>query len=196
MSDVTHFPARPPAGSILQSGEPPQFSPLDGTIQWYAIYTKKHKEHYADIKLLQAGVETFLPLILAPVRRKMQLRPLFPCYLFARFDAGRWLYSFNHLEGVNKVVSFNGRPIPVDPAIIAGLRSRMGEAGCLVQTASLVEAGQRVRLRGGLFDGYEGKIEELRPRDRVVVLLNTIVSRARLEIDRNMLELIREYTGE
>lgn len=160
---------------------------------WYAIYTRKQKEHYADLKLLQLEIETFLPLIYCRVRRRNQLRPLFPCYLFARFDARRWLYTINHLEGVNKVVSSNERPIPVDQAILESLRERMGERGYLVEEKPL-EPGDPVRIQEGLFEGLEGRIEAVRPRDRVVILLNTILSRARVEIDRDMVELLREYT--
>jgi transcriptional antiterminator RfaH len=160
---------------------------------WYAIYTKKQKEHYADLKLLQLEIETFLPLIYCRVRRQNQLRPLFPCYLFARFDARRWLYTINHLEGVNKVVCFNERPIPVDSAIIDSLKERIAGRGYLVEEKSL-SPGDPVRIQGGLFEGLEGRIEAIRPRDRVVILLSTILSRARVEIDRDLVEVLREYT--
>ena len=166
---------------------------IDPGLCWYAIYTKKQKEHFADLKLLQLEIETFLPLIYCRVRRRNQLRPLFPCYLFARFDAKRWLYTINHLEGVNKVVSFNERPIPVEPAILESLRERMSGRGYLVEEKSLAP-GDTVRVQEGLFEGLEGRIEAVRPRDRVVILLNTILSRARVEINRDMVELLREYT--
>ncbi len=161
--------------------------------QWFAVYTKKQKEHYADVKLLELGIETFLPLIRVRIRRKLQLRPLFPCYLFARFDAGRWLYTLNHLEGVNKVVSFNDRPIPVDPAIIEGLKKHVSEHGYFVET-STPSPGDKVRIQGGLFEGYEGEIHSIRPKDRVVILLNAIMSTARIEVDGDLVEVIREYT--
>lgn len=159
---------------------------------WYAVYTKKQKEHYADLKLLQLGIPTFLPLIRAKIRRRYQLRPLFPCYLFAYFDVRRWLYAVNHLEGIHKVVSFNDNPIPVDPAIIESLKEEMGTHGFMAP-AKRPKPGDQVRIRGGLFDGYEGRIESLRPKDRVVVLLNAIISRARLEVDGDVLEILREY---
>ena len=161
---------------------------------WYAVYTKKQKEHFADIKLLQLDIETFLPLIRTRIRRKLQLRPLFPCYIFARFDLVRWLYTVNHLEGVNKVVSFNNQPIPVDPEIINELRQRVGEQG-FWEAAETLAPGDKVRIHDGIFAGYEGHVECIRPRDRVVILLKAIVSRARLEVDQNFVEIIKEYTS-
>jgi len=52
-----------------------------------------------------------------------------------------------------------------------------------------------VRIHDGIFAGHEGRIECIRPRDRVVILLNAIVSRARLEVDQNVVEIIKEYTS-
>jgi len=157
---------------------------------WYAIYTKRQKEHHAENKLLLLDIETFLPLILARVRRKRQLRPLFPCYLFARFQASRWLHVVNYLEGVHKVVSFNDVPLPVDQAIIDLLRNRAGERGYLVQEQQFAP-GDQVRVKGSVFDGLEGRLEAIRPRDRVVVLLRTLYRTARVELDAASIEVIR-----
>ena len=163
--------------------------------RWYAVYTKKQREHFADLKLMELGIKTFLPLILTKVRRKWQLRPLFSCYIFAYFDASKWLYTINHLPGVNKVVSFNNIPIAVDPMIIEELKSRIGEKGYLISQKEY-HKGDYVRIKGGLFDGYEGTIAEIRPRDRIVILLNAIVSRARLEITGDFIEVLQEYIPE
>ncbi len=160
---------------------------------WYAIYTKRLREHYADVKLLQLSFETFLPLVATRRRGRCHIRPLFPCYLFARFDAARWLYTVNHLEGVQKVITFNDRPVPVDPLIIQTLRERMEAKGYLEADRELAP-GDRVRIHGTLFDGLEGQIEAVRPRDRVVILLQTIFRRARMEIDADVLELIERHT--
>jgi transcriptional antiterminator RfaH len=161
--------------------------------RWFAVYTKRQKEQYVDTKLLQLDLETFLPLIRTRIRRKFQLRPLFPCYVFARFDPERWLYSINHLEGVNRVVAFADRPLAVPDEMIRRLRERIGDQGYFVPEQKLV-TGDKIRILNGVFAGYEGHIEELRPRDRVVVMLRTIFSQARLEIDVDLVEAIRHYT--
>jgi len=161
--------------------------------RWFAVYTKRQKEHYVDSKLIQLDLETFLPLIRTRIRRKYQLRPLFPCYVFARFDPERWLYAINHLAGVNRVVAFADRPLAVPEEMICRLKERVGEQGYFVPERKMA-AGDKIRVRDGMFAGYEGHIEELRPRDRVVVLLRTIFSQARLEIDADLVETIRHYT--
>ena len=37
--------------------------------RWFAVYTKRQKEHYVDSKLIQLDLETFLPLIRTRIRR-------------------------------------------------------------------------------------------------------------------------------
>ncbi|MBP7865139.1 MAG: hypothetical protein KA419_04250 [Acidobacteria bacterium] len=160
---------------------------------WYAVYTRRQKEHVTDVKLLQIGLETFLPQSCRRFRGKTLIRPLFPCYFFVRFDPARWLYTVNHTPGVNRVVSFDDRPIPVDPAIITSIREQLNDQGFLVEERAF-KPGDPVRITMGAFEGQTGVITALRPRDRVVVLLNAIFSRASLVVGADVLELIREYT--
>jgi transcriptional antiterminator RfaH len=180
---------------VRRTGDTLVTDPLPTTpeLNWYAVYTKKTKEHVADTKLIQLNIETFLPLLRRRIRRKYQLRPLFPCYLFARFDPRRWLYTVNHLEGVNRVVCFDNQPVPVPVEIIERMKLRMGDQGYWVPETEIVP-GNRVRVRSGAFSGLEGRIAELKPRDRVVLLLEAIFSGTRVEMDRDLVETIREYT--
>jgi len=163
-------------------------------LNWYAVYTKKMKEHLADTKLIQLDIETFLPLLRRRIRRKYQLRPLFPCYLFARFDSRKWLYTVNHLEGVNRVVCFDNRPVPVPAEIVESMKLKMGDQGYWVPETE-IGPGDRVRIRSGTFSGMEGRIAELKPRDRVVLLLKAIFSGTKVEMDRDLVEVIQEYTS-
>ncbi|HQO27286.1 MAG TPA: hypothetical protein PLK89_16355, partial [Acidobacteriota bacterium] len=73
------------------------------------------------------------------------------------------------------------------------LRDRMAAKGYLEADRALAP-GDRVRIHGTLFDGLEGRIEAVRPRDRVIILLQTIFQRARMEIDADVLELIERHT--
>lgn len=166
---------------------------MDADIGWFAVYTKRRQEHAADVRLLEMGLETFLPLVMARVQRRVQVRPLFPCYLFARFDPARWLYAIDHLTGVRQVVSVDGRPLPVDETIIAELR-QAGDARGVIELDQRPRPGDEVRIQTGLFAGLVGRVEQMRPRDRVVVLLRAIVSRARVEVDTDMVEVLRAYT--
>lgn len=57
---------------------------------WYVIQTKPKKETEAESYLLTRGVEAFNPLMetfaLRSGRTSKELKPLFPGYIFGKFD--------------------------------------------------------------------------------------------------------------
>src|SRR2546427_8907729 len=57
---------------------------------WYTVNTKSQHERVAELSLQQLGVETFYPQLKQRkvIRRRAETRigPLFPSYLFARFQ--------------------------------------------------------------------------------------------------------------
>ena len=57
---------------------------------WYVIQTKPRREEETEIYLSTSGVEIFNPLIeaftLRNGRMSKELKPLFPGYVFAKFD--------------------------------------------------------------------------------------------------------------
>src|SRR6187402_1809254 len=93
--------------------------------RWYVIYTKINEEDRVDRNLVAWGLESFYPRI-----KKKQLneftgkatyfsRPLFPRYVFARFDAETLLHKVSNTRGALSVVNNNHVPIPVDDEIVA-----------------------------------------------------------------------------
>src|SRR5882724_11378863 len=88
--------------------------------QWYAVYTKAKDEERAENNLMAWGVETFAPKI--QERQYNQFtnmpryvtKPLFPRYIFARFDAATLLREVYYTRGVHSVVSLDYNPVIVD----------------------------------------------------------------------------------
>src|SRR5258705_12699899 len=74
--------------------------------RWYVVHTKYREEERADNNLRSWEVLTFYPQIRA--RRVNQFsgkitelaKPLFPGYLFARFDASKLLSKVHYTRGV------------------------------------------------------------------------------------------------
>ena len=62
------------------------------SMPWYAIQTKPRKERVVQAALDRAGIEAYCPRIQMPFgpakRKSLKEVPLFPGYLFARFDFG------------------------------------------------------------------------------------------------------------
>jgi transcription antitermination factor NusG len=54
-------------------------------------------------------------------------------------------------------------------------------------------AGERVRVRAGVFAGLEGRVAELRQECRVVLSLNGINQHFSLEIDRSDIEVLKPH---
>ena len=171
----------------------------DNTARWYVIHTHPRQERRADENLRAWGLETFSPLIsvagsrsrcsgtVAPLRQPRVPKPLFPGYIFARFDCQSLLHKVRFTRGIHHVVSFGDAPIPVDNELIAIIRSRIGENG-FVRLEEL-HPNDKVLIESGPFQGFMGVFEKrLRDPDRVVVLLSTITFQARVQIDEAFLK--------
>lgn len=143
--------------------------------QWFVLYTKPEKEEYAELNLRLRGVDTFFPKLSLPksVKRKRQIVPLFPNYLFVRFDiASCW--SVMWCPGVKRLVAFNGSPAVVEESIMAFLMAQAGPNG-LISAHCNVAVGQHVSIEGGPFDGLVGIIQEPpNGKGRVKILLQLL----------------------
>ena len=94
---------------------------------WYAIHTKPREEDRALSNLMAWHVETFAPKIRQSQRSQLKgkpaysVRPLFPNYIFARFQLIN-LHKIRFTRGVQNVVGFGGQVAPVDDAAIELIR--------------------------------------------------------------------------
>ena len=113
-------------GSLPIGQNPPRRRAGDeqrySSMHWYAINTKPHREKQAELHLSQLSVETFLPLLRrSKVIRRMRktvIGPLFPGYLFARFDVQDHYRAVSYARGVRKIVEFGSTPARVDEELI------------------------------------------------------------------------------
>ena len=147
---------------------------------WYLVKTKPLNEIRVHSRLTGAGYECIFPRMRRKNRRTkaLELRPLFPTYLFVRF-AIEQLRTIRYTHGVARVVSFGPEPQEVGEEIIVAVRGRMDEEGVvtLVRPPADWKPGQRIRIGEGPFEGLEAIfLEEIPDRDRVVLLLDAVSS--------------------
>jgi transcriptional antiterminator RfaH len=163
-------------------------------MNWYAIHTKPRQESLAVINLQHEGVEVFFPKL----RRKRTIRrvrkwvtgPLFPCYVFGRFDIKQSARLVKYAGGVTNIVSFGGKPAMVDDAIIAAIHEHAEKDVVTIQ-ASPFKAGDIVEIQTGPLRGLQGIFErEMSDRDRVVILLETLAKGTRVQVSREELEIV------
>ncbi|MEW6118027.1 MAG: transcription termination/antitermination NusG family protein [Nitrospirota bacterium] len=160
-------------------------------MHWYAVYTKQRQEERVEENLSRASLEVFSPKL----KRKKLIRgtyeqvvqPLFPCYIFVRFDMDKHYHMIKYTRGVRGIIGNPGSPWPVGEDIIGIIRSRMNEEGLIVIKPD-IRLGDSVEITEGPLKGFIGIFEkEMNDRDRVIVLLNTIEYQARVEIEKEFL---------
>jgi transcriptional antiterminator RfaH len=161
-------------------------------MNWYAVHTKPRQESIAQSSLQREGVETFYPKL----RRKKTIRrkyrwvsgPLFPSYIFARFDLSKSWRLVKYATGVTNIVSFGGKPAAVEQSIIDAI-----VVHCIEDVVTLpppeLRPGDLVEIQEGPLRGLRGVFErELSDSERVVILLQSIAAAARVEVSRAQLE--------
>ena len=154
---------------------------------WYAVHTKSYCEASACASLERYGVEVFLPML----RERKVLRgecrpttsPLFPRYLFAKFDVSSQLRAVTYARGVKRIVTFGSGPSMVDESIIHAIRSQLTE-GVIEIYEDRFSTGQVVRIREGPLCGLEAVFEKkLDGTSRAVLLLKAMSFQARVIIE-------------
>jgi transcriptional antiterminator RfaH len=153
---------------------------------WYVIRTHARHELRADQNLRAGGIDSFLPMIRAPRSRRYyqysSATPLFPQYLFARFDLAARLHDVSFTRGVQSVVYAGSSPASIDDGFIALLRSRIDPTG-LIRIGEPLQPGERVIVADGPFLELAGIVERVLPeRERVIVLLTAVEASVRLDL--------------
>ena len=161
-------------------------------MHWYAIHTKPRQESIAQASFEQEGIETFFPKLRRKrtIRRKYQwtVGPLFPNYLFARFDIVKSGRFAAYARGVHKIVGFGGKAVVVDDPIIETIMAHCEENTVTLPPPEL-KPGDNVEIQEGPFCGLRGIFQrELSDSQRVVILLHSIGAGARVEVMRDKLE--------
>ena len=136
--------------------------------RWYVVYTQPRAEEQAFWHLQNQGYRSFLPKLEGlrkHARRKVVgLEPLFPRYLFTRFDGAmtRWR-SINGSRGVVSLLTQSGTPLPVAGGVVESLIAE-ADANAVVPAATLrlLSRGSRVRILSGPLEGQFAEVEELK----------------------------------
>ncbi len=153
--------------------------------RWYALQSKPKQETRAEANLRGWGIETLLPrmreLSAASGRPSRRVTPLFPNYLFGRFDADALITKVRNTRGIHRVVGFGEYATPIDDEIIALIQARIAEDGFVAPPEP--QPGDEVEVVEGPLRSFVGIFErQLQGRDRVLVLLTTLSGCARVQV--------------
>ncbi|OGW40709.1 MAG: hypothetical protein A2Y97_07635 [Nitrospirae bacterium RBG_13_39_12] len=156
---------------------------------WYAIYTKPGKEDSVATRLEGIGIDILNPKLKTKRYKRHKLaeviEPLFPCYLFAKFDKEKYTHLITYTRGVRYIVG-KRNPIVVYDEIISTIKEGMDEGNIIVIKPHRFEKGDRVLIKEGPFKDFYGIFEkDIKGPDRVMILLDAI--HYRIELDNYLL---------
>jgi len=165
-------------------------------MNWYCLHTKPLKEEHTALHLEETlGLETYFPRLKRQrvIRRirKTVLSPLFPRYLFCRFDPALQFRAVRFAPDVVDVVRFGDLPTVVDTSIIDELKVWAGEAVDVMSIERQLGPGDHVVITEGPMRGLQAVIvQERSDRDRVAVLLAALEFSAQVMIHRTQLQRV------
>src|SRR5580704_4209837 len=124
-------------------------------LRWYALQVQSRLAKTASAALKGKGYEEFLPLCRSSRRWSDRIKeidvPLFPGYLFCRFNPADRLVPVLTTPGVMGIVSACRKPLEIADEEIESVR-KMVTSG-LVEPWPFVQTGCRVLLERGPLEG-------------------------------------------
>jgi transcription antitermination factor NusG len=166
-------------GSNLASTAALSGSSIAGaTSAWYAIQTLPRHEKKVNSELGQKGIHSLLPLISEEHRwsdRSVAVdTPLFPGYVFVRIPQEQALrIAVLRTTGVRGFVGMRGLGDPIPDSQIDGIRAVLS-TGTVFDLCSFPSVGQRVRVRGGSFEGVEGTLTAINGDQSLILSVDLI----------------------
>ena len=170
-------------------------NPSNPRLEWYVIQTKPKKEDEAKSYLSMKGLEIFNPFMENFVIRNgkinKELKPLFPGYIFGKFELEKDYSLVRWGRGVRKVLGLGGSyPTPVSEEVVEIIKRRTDSYG-IVRKSYHFEANDRVRVKSGPMKDLLGIFERwVSDSERVRILLNLIGYQPAVEMHYSMIEKV------
>ena len=160
---------------------------------WYAIRIKSKFENLVATSLRGKGYEEFLPLYRSRRQWSDRVReialPLFPGYIFCRFDVRDRLLPILTTPGVIGIVGAGKVPIPVDDEELAGIRAVL-DSGLAAQPCPYLKVGVGVDIERGPLAGISGIITNTDKKYSLTISVTLLQRSVAVEIDRDCIRPI------
>jgi transcriptional antiterminator NusG len=157
---------------------------------WFALRVKSNREKITARALRSQGYEEFLPLCRRSRQSLGHIKtvelPLFPGYVFSRFDKDDRL-PILMLPGVLHVVGIGKELVAVDSAEIASIRVIANSPFC-TDPWPFVNIGERVQIVSGPLTGAQGVILGVKNKYRLVASLTLLQRSIAVEVDRESVQ--------
>ena len=145
--------------------------------KWYAIYTNPRAEKLVRDRLLEAGVEVFLPLQktyrIWSDRKKLVEVPLLSSYVFVKVIPKDFPKVYQS-SGVVRFITFEGQPASIPQNQIDNLRLLINSETEIEISSEKFEKGDNVEVIRGSLIGLTGELVTKGPHSRVVVRIDRL----------------------
>lgn len=172
---------------VSETGQVPNTWVSPDEMKWYALHTRARHEKTVERRLLEEGLETFVPTAIEVHRwsdRKKKVEvPLFNCYVFVRCAlTAQDRTRVHRIESVHGFVGVRGTSLPIPDEQIDGIRRVLTQSAPW-RSYPFLKAGQRVRVRGGAMDGVEGVFLSENGDNSLVISVDAIQRSMAVRID-------------
>jgi transcription termination/antitermination protein NusG len=145
---------------IRYEAVPAELAVEQAEASWFAVQTRPRHEKKVAVSLQEKEIEAFLPLFSSihcwSDRRRVIHAPLFPSYLFVKIPASQDMrVPILRTTGVLGILGNRGVGAAIPEEQIRAVQAILQE-GIPFTSFPFLDAGQRVRIRGGSLDGLQG----------------------------------------
>ena len=161
---------------------------------WYALQVWSRREAIIANHLEGQGLECFLPIYKSTRqwsdRKKEVEQPLFPGYLFCRFDLQN-RRPVLMIPGVQQIVGIGRTPMPVEDGELDSIRQALA-SGLKNEPCPYFAIGERVRVNYGSMVDLEGILTNFKGSNRVVLSVTLLQRSVAMEVDLAWVTPVRE----
>ena len=145
--------------------------------KWYAVYTNPRAEKLVFGRLIEEGIDTFLPLQKTyrtwSDRKKLIEKPLLSSYIFVKVVPVDFPKVYRTM-GVVKFVAFEGQPASIPQKQIDNLRLLINSDAEIEVTSEKFEKGDNVEVINGSMVGLIGELIKTGGKKRVIIRIDRL----------------------
>ena len=145
--------------------------------KWYALYTRPRAEKLVYKRLVDIGIETFLPIQKTlrqwSDRKKIVEKPLIPSYIFVKTKS-KFFPTVYNTDGVVSFIRFEGKPVCVTQREIDNLRLLVDSNADIELSSEKFEKGEQVKVTTGPLNGLTGELISSGDKKKVLVRIESL----------------------
>lgn len=160
---------------------------------WHVLHVRSNFERRVAQHLAIRSVEHYVPFYRERVRwtdrTVVTERPLFSGYVFARYSPETRIAVIS-TPGVVRLLGDDEGDM-VSSRELDKIRDGLA-SGLLLRSHPNISVGTRVRIREGLFEGFEGAVTEFRQQCKVIISLAAVRQCFSLELELGDIEVLKK----